>query len=103
MADTGIGSTCAVGLFPTGRNPVYDIWDLAGNVWEWCSSRYEDDPFQVRDEWTADYLRTDVPRVLRGGSWYGSDRAFLRCAFRLRDFPYNRDVDLGFRVVVSPK
>ncbi len=103
MAQTGIGATCAVGLFPTGRNPVYDIWDLAGNVWEWCSSRYEGDPFQVRDEWTADYLRTDVLRVLRGGSWYNNNLAFLRCASRLRFNPNFRYNYIGFRVVVSPK
>ena len=40
-------------------------------------------------------------RVLRGGA-FGNDRRFVRCAYRLNNFPDLRLNSIGFRVVVSP-
>ena len=59
--DTGIGQTSAVGLFPSGKNPALELYDLSGNVWEWCLNEYSNPD------------STDVGgtsrRVLRGGSF----------------------------------
>src|SRR5207244_2615900 len=70
--DTGIGTTCAVGIFHTGRSP-YGLYDATGNVWEWTLSTPD-------NEWGGD-LNTDESRVVRGGAWnyFGN---YLRCAFR---------------------
>jgi formylglycine-generating enzyme required for sulfatase activity/energy-coupling factor transporter ATP-binding protein EcfA2 len=104
MRDTGIGSTCAVGIFPTGKNPDYDVWDMSGNVWEWCSTIWDEEayPFQVRNEWTEAYLnRINVRRVLRGGA-FNDGTAYVRCASRSGYSPNYWGRIVGFRVVLPP-
>jgi formylglycine-generating enzyme required for sulfatase activity len=92
--ETQIGTPSAVGCFPQGKS-VYGCGDMAGNVWEWCRTKY-DQP----DDHTLEG-GNDIWRVLRGGAYY-SDRTGVLCARRLGDFPYDGDSPLGFRVVVSP-
>jgi formylglycine-generating enzyme required for sulfatase activity len=84
--ESQIGGTTPVGMYPAGAS-LYGLWDMAGNVWEWTASWY--------DEKTKEF------RVLRGGSWYDY-RHLARCAYRGRYYPDNSDDGLGFRVVVSP-
>ncbi len=95
--------TTSVGHYsPKGDSP-YGLVDMAGNVWEWCSTIWDERayPFQVQDEWIDAYLsRTDVRRVLRGGSW-GTYPQNARCACRSRNHGDYWDTR-GFRVLVSP-
>lgn len=53
-SDSGIEHTTPVTRYPNGVS-LYSCYDMAGNVWEWCASWYE----QEQNE-----------RVVRGGSWY---------------------------------
>jgi formylglycine-generating enzyme required for sulfatase activity len=94
--EAGLFVTSPVGLFPRSRQAQLDLHDLAGNVFEWCASLYEEESGSNRP---AEEFR---PRVWRGGSWLTlQDNA--RCADRLRSFPYHRDDFIGFRVVcLSP-
>lgn len=79
--DSGLGGTSPVGCFPGGRS-VYGCEDMAGNVWEWCSTIYREFyPFRLKDEWTDDYLSASEDRVLRGGS-FENDKYCIRCASR---------------------
>ncbi len=69
------------------------IFDLGGNVWEWCQDLYEPG---------------GTSRVLRGGSWNLNDRGVLASSYRSYLTPVNRRNYFGFRCVVvvgssSPK
>lgn len=79
-------STCAVGTFRGGANPQ-GVMDLAGNVWEWTSSKYE---------------AGSPARVGRGGSWFFDRPEFLRASNRFRFSPSDREFLLGFRCARTP-
>ncbi|MCP4978117.1 MAG: formylglycine-generating enzyme family protein, partial [Maribacter sp.] len=78
--ESEIGKTSEIGKFPEGKS-FYGCHDMAGNVWEWTNSNYDN----KKDTF-----------VLRGGSWlYGSGRC--RCAFRFVNDPILRNHFIGFR------
>jgi formylglycine-generating enzyme required for sulfatase activity len=103
------GGTTPVGHYsPQGDSP-YGCADMAGNVWEWTRSlweestgkpdfRYPYDPGDGREDLEAG---REVRRVLRGGAFDSLVR-YVRCAFRYRSYPYYRRRYRGFRVVASP-
>jgi formylglycine-generating enzyme required for sulfatase activity len=94
MADTGIGTTSAVGIFPAGVSP-YGVLDLSGNVWEWCRTKWRDSYREPADE----SLEDESPRVSRGGAVSG--RSVVRCAFRQGGYPGYFFKDFSFRVCVA--
>jgi formylglycine-generating enzyme required for sulfatase activity len=64
-ADGGPGDTTPVGAYsPQGDGP-YGCADMAGNVWEWCSTKWRNDYTTPADEGPGG----DDRRVVRGGSW----------------------------------
>lgn len=97
-AETGLGTTSAVGIFPRGESPCGAL-DMAGNVWEWTSSRPQLYPYAPEDGQKAS--ESDLRRMLRGGS-FRSDACRVRCAVRLGVDPDLGGVNCGFRVVSSP-
>jgi formylglycine-generating enzyme required for sulfatase activity len=96
LEDTGIGHTSAVGLFPTG-NAKCGAADMAGNVWEWCGTKWRGD-YEEYERQADDDPAGDEHRVLRGGSW-SNDRELVRGAARLKGTPFGRFKRIGFRVV----
>jgi formylglycine-generating enzyme required for sulfatase activity len=89
------GSTHSVGSKePNGLG----LYDMSGNVWEWCWDWYEDYLPVARTNPSGAYAGTH--RVIRGGSCYDS-AAFIRTSFRYSFVPSNRGVGVGFRVVRS--
>jgi formylglycine-generating enzyme required for sulfatase activity len=96
----GPGTTTAVDSYsPAGDSP-YGVADMAGNVWEWTSTRYGDYPYDSTDGREA-INRTNVSLVARGGS-FNVDARGARCAARLVTGADTRDLVLGLRVCVSP-
>ncbi|MFQ6102409.1 MAG: SUMF1/EgtB/PvdO family nonheme iron enzyme [Anaerolineae bacterium] len=92
--DANVGDTTPVGRYsPQGDSP-YGCADMAGNVWEWCSSLYEPYPYDPGDG--RENLVVGGSRVLRGGSWYGG-QVNARCAYRGRARPGDWGVNVGFR------
>lgn len=92
--ESGLGQTTPVGMYPEGRNPTLELYDLSGNVWEWCRNKFENPDDDSTD-------RSGDTRVLRGGSWY-DDRNYVRAASRFLNLPFNRYHYVGFRVVCRP-
>jgi len=93
--ECGIGRTSAVGIFPSGAGPI-EAYDLSGNAWEWCLSKWSIDYHFPEDN----HPEGSAARVLRGGSWSSNVRS-VRCASRYWYFPDYWNVDPGFRVVCS--
>jgi len=97
----GAGSppTRPVGAVPSGASP-FGALDMAGNVWEWCSSLYRPYPYRAKDG------REDPSgpgaRIVRGGSWGLVDSYLFRCAVRNWDSPGSSNSLNGFRVGFSP-
>ena len=94
--DTGIMHPVAVGSYP--NNP-YGLFDMSGNVWEWCNDWSDDYPGGSVTNPTGP--STGSNRVIRGGSWGGSAGG-CRSACRYRSRPPGSYNYLGFRVVRRP-
>jgi serine/threonine-protein kinase len=83
--------------FKKGINP-FGIYQLAGNIWEWCLDDFEDDYYKKSPERNPICLKNTNQKVLRGGSFDFIEHA-ARTSFR---FSSNKDAcenNIGFRVV----
>jgi len=83
---------------PVGQKDAnaFGLYDMYGNVWEWCQSQYKSYPYQATDG-REDLRQTDV-HVLRGGSWESSTTA-CRSSYRRRVVPDPRTT--GFRIALN--
>ncbi len=88
--------TVPVASFPPN---AWGLYDMHGNVWEWCQDWYGDYP--AGSVTNPDGPITGSARVRRGGGWRYED-VYCRSAYRVNNSPDYRDFGLGFRLVLSP-
>ena len=96
--DDGYEFTAPVGKYKP--NP-FGLYDMLGNVWEWCADRYGENYYSNSPEKNPQGPSKGGYRVLRGGSWFNLHR-YVRCGYRSRNSPDYRDSNNGFRLVALP-
>ncbi len=91
-----VGETTSVGQFSPN---AFGLYDMHGNVWEWCEDDSHDNYQGAPNDGKAWVLGKNSTKILRGGSWYDRRevcRSATRSYFNRRDFRYDY---VGFRVV----
>ena len=94
------GTTCPVGEHGTGASP-WGLYQVAGNVWEWCEDWYEPGAYRRYRKGDLSLPPATREHVARGGSWFNVLPESFRVTYR-HHFPDGEaDRHYGFRVAAS--
>lgn len=108
-ADDGYAFTAPVGNYPENG---YGLFDMAGNVWEWCLDEYDAGFYNVSEgvnpisgantpqDISKSFESVQSNRVLRGGSWIVTS-ANVRSSTRFFLPTESKNNTVGFRCVIG--
>ena len=108
-ADDGYAFTAPVGSYPENG---YGLFDMAGNVWEWCLDEYDAGFYAVSEginpisgantpqQISKGFESVESNRVLRGGSWIVTSLN-VRSSTRFLLMPESSNYSVGFRCVMD--
>lgn len=80
----------------------YGLYDVAGNVWEWCQDFYDQKYYKISPGKNPTGPDSGYSRVVRGGSWLSINPKYLKCSSRMELKPFVQDRYYGFRCAKSP-
>ena len=74
------------------------IYDIYGNLWEWCADFYQKDYYKKRSKSNPKGTESGDFKVIRGGSWTDKKET-LRISNRNGNNPNSNKINIGFRIV----
>jgi len=100
-ANNPMGTTTPVDEYPLGCSP-YGVWDMVGNVYEWCADYYEADYYRISPGTHPKGPDGGQDRVIRG-SCYMDTRGVLRATNRGGGTEVSSRDNIGFRIAMTAK
>lgn len=84
---------------PVGQKApnAWGLYDMCGNVWEWCNDFYKVDYYQESPKDNPRGPETDETKVVRGGAWKFSAES-CRSGYRYNEDPGYADVCFGYDI-----